>query len=251
MSALIGSTGFVGGHLQRDFKFTYMYNRKNISEIQDLSTDLLICAGLPAEKWQANSDPESDWSNMANLSQNISSVKANYAILISTIDVYQPAIDVTEDSQVGLNGSEAYGRNRAWFEMFFKSTFSNHLIIRLPGLYALDLKKNFIFDLLNSRYDQIKKVNPNSTFQFFDITSLGEIIRVCQENSLSELNLATEPVTAQEVARLFDVKLSEDRKPINYRMKTKNYDIFGGQGGFIKTKEDVLRGITKLAQGGN
>ena len=247
MSALIGSTGFVGGHLQKDFEFSHKYNRSNISEIKGLNTDLLICAGLPAEKWKANSDPASDWSNMANLAQNISSVKAKSAILISTIDVYQPALNVTEDSPLSLNGKEAYGRNRAWFELFFKATFPNHLVIRLPALYAPNLKKNIIFDLLNSRRDQIKKVHRDSTYQFFDITLIGEIIQLCIQHRLSELNLATEPVTVQEVATLFNVSLDANGTQINYQMKTKNYDIFRGQNGFIKSKQEVLNGIMKLA----
>ena len=140
MSALIGSTGFVGGHLQKDFHFTHMYNRSNISEIQGLDTDLLICAGLPAEKWKANNDPESDWSNMVSLAQKISSVKADKAILISTIDVYQPALEVTEEDRPNYDGEGAYGRNRAWFESFFDSQFSNNIILRLPGLFANNLK---------------------------------------------------------------------------------------------------------------
>jgi nucleoside-diphosphate-sugar epimerase len=249
MSALIGSTGFVGGHLQRDFEFTHKYNRSNISEIRGLNTDLLICAGLPAEKWKANNDPESDWSNMANLAQNISSVNAKSAILISTIDVYQPTLNVTEDSPLDLNGKEAYGRNRAWFELFFKATFPNHLIIRLPGLYAPNLKKNIIFDLLNSRKDQFEKVHRDSTYQFFDITLIGAIIRLCQKNGLSELNIATEPVTAQEIATLFNVTLSTSGTQVNYQMRTKNSNIFGGKDGFIKPKEEVLNGIIKLAHG--
>jgi dTDP-4-dehydrorhamnose reductase len=246
MSALIGSTGFVGGHLQKSFEFTYTYNRANISEIQGLNTDLLICAGLPAEKWKANNDPDADWSNMANLAQSVSSVNADLAILISTIDVYQPAADVTEDSRTDLTGKEAYGRNRAWFELFFKATFSNCLIIRLPGLFADNLKKNFIFDLLNAKHDQIEKVNPKSSFQFFDMTKIDNVIQACRENNLSELNVATEPVFAEEVAALFNVALRGNANPVTYRMKTKNDLIFGGQNGFIESKEEVLKGILGL-----
>jgi hypothetical protein len=248
MSAIIGSTGFVGGHLQKGFEFTHRYNRANISEIQGLNTGLLICAGLPAEKWKANNDPDLDWSNMANLAQLVSTVSAELAILISTIDVYQPAVDVTEESQTDLIGKEAYGRNRAWFELFFKATFSNHLIIRLPGLFAENLKKNFVFDLMNAKYDQIEKVSPKSSFQFFDITKINDIIKVCKENKLSELNVATEPVFAEDVAALFNVALRSNPNAINYRMKTKNDIVFGGQNGFIESKEEVLKGISKLVR---
>lgn len=246
MSVLIGSTGFVGGHLQRDFDFTHMYNRSNISDIQGLETDLLICAGLPAEKWKANSDPQSDWLNMANLAQKISSVKANKAILISTIDVYQPALEVTEEDRPNYDGEGAYGRNRAWFESFFVSQFSNALILRLPGLFGSNLKKNFIFDLVNERTDQVLNVHSESKFQFYDIQGIWHLIEKCNEEEISLLNVATEPITAQEIASIFDVSLSCSGKKVEYLMKSKYFDIFRGKDGFLQDKAEVLKGISNL-----
>lgn len=246
MSVLIGSTGFVGGHLQRDFDFTHMYNRSNISDIQGLETDFLICAGLPAEKWKANSDPQSDWLNMANLAQKISSVKANKAILISTIDVYQPALEVTEEDRPNYDGEGAYGRNRAWFESFFVSQFSNALILRLPGLFGSNLKKNFIFDLVNERSDQVLNVHSESKFQFYDIQGIWYLIEKCNEEEISLLNVATEPITAQEIASIFDVSLSCSGRKVEYLMKSKYFDIFGGKNGFLQDKAEVLKGISNL-----
>jgi dTDP-4-dehydrorhamnose reductase len=246
MSALIGSTGFVGGHLQKSFEFTHTYNRTNIFEIQGLETDLLICAGLPAEKWKANMDPESDWWNMANLAQKISSVSAEKAILISTIDVYQPPLDVTEDDKPNYIGYSAYGRNRAWFETFFVSQFSNTLIIRLPGLFASDLKKNFIYDLIYNRSDQISNVHQNSKFQFYNVEGIWDLIQKCHENRISVLNVATEPVSAQEIADVFNITLSKSKDQIEYRMKSNHYKSFDGKNGFLQGKEHVLEGISLL-----
>ena len=246
MSALIGSTGFVGGHLQKNFEFTHKFNSANISQIQGLNTDLLICAGLPAEKWKANSNPESDWSNMANLAQMISSVNADKAVLISTIDVYQPAIDVTEENGPDYDGEGAYGRNRAWLESFFVSQFSDAIILRLPGLYADNLKKNFIYDLLNNRSDQVSNVHQESNFQFYDIRDIWQLIDKCVENNISLLNVATEPVSAQEIASIFDVSLNNYANKIDYRMKSKHSELFYGTDGFLQGKAEVLKGISKL-----
>jgi dTDP-4-dehydrorhamnose reductase len=246
MSALIGSTGFVGGYLQKSFEFTHTYNRASISEIQGLETELLICAGLPAEKWKANMNPESDWWNMANLAQKISSVRADKAILISTIDVYQPPVDVTEDDKPNYNGESAYGRTRAWFETFFASQFSNTTIIRLPGLFADDLKKNFIYDLIHNRSDQVSNVHQDSKFQFYNLEGIWDLIHKCEENQISLLNVATEPVSAQEVADIFNIDLSKSENKIEYRMKSKYYKSFDGKNGFLQTKEHVLEGISLL-----
>lgn len=246
MSALIGSTGFVGGHLQKGFEFTHTYSRTNISEIQDLETDLLICAGLPAEKWKANMDTESDWWNMANLAQKISSVSADKAILISTIDVYQPPINVTEDDKPNYIGESGYGRNRAWFEAFFTSQFSNSTILRLPGLFAGDLKKNFIYDLIHNRSDQFINVHQDSKFQFYHPEGIWDLIHKCEENQISLLNVATEPISAQEIASIFKVSLNSAASKINYGMKTKYAEIFNGSNGFLQSKVEVLEGISNL-----
>jgi dTDP-4-dehydrorhamnose reductase len=246
MSALIGSTGFVGSHLQKDFEFVNKYNSVNISEIQGLSTDLLICAGLPAEKWKANGDPKADWLNMAHLAQKISSVSADRAILISTIDVYQPALDVTEQDKPNYDGEGAYGRNRAWFEAFFVSQFSRTIVLRLPGLFANNLKKNFIFDLVNNRSDQVSSVHKESQFQFYDIQGIWDLINNCIENSISLLNVATEPVSAQEIANIFDVSLNSTANKVEYRVKSKYSKVFNGIGGFLQGKAEVLEGISKL-----
>lgn len=246
MSALIGSTGFVGGHLQKDFEFTHKYNRANISDIQGLKTDILVCAGLPAEKWKANIEPESDWMNMAKLSQTISTIQAEKAILISTIDVFQPAIDVNETSTTNLIGSDAYGRNRAWFEVFFRAKFPNSLIIRLPGLFAQNLKKNLIFDLLNQRADQYSKVDGESTFQFYDVTRISEVIKIGLKYNLPLINISTEPLTAQEIADIFKVQLSTGLKKQDYRMKSNHDYLFGGENGYLFSKEEIIRNISDL-----
>ena len=246
MSALIGSSGFVGGHLQKSFEFTHTFNRANISKIRGLETDLLICAGLPAEKWKANKDPESDWWNMASLAQNLSFVAAQKAILISTIDVYQPAIDVTEDDAPNYIGEDAYGRNRAWFETFFTKKFQNTLIIRLPGLFASDLRKNLIFDLINGRSDQLDQVNKDSIYQFFNVSKIWDVLNICINNQLTLLNLATEPVTAQEIAELFNVQLNATGSKVRYNMRSIHAETFKGRVPYIQSKEQILREISSL-----
>ena len=248
MSALIGSTGFVGGHLQKNFNFTHKFNRTNISEIQGLNTDLLICAGLPAEKWKANNEPELDWSNMADLAQMITSVNAERAILISTIDVYQPAFDVTENNSPDYNGEQAYGRNRAWFETYFSSHFPNAQIIRLPGLFAEDLRKNLIYDLKHRREEHFKNVNYKSQFQFFDITQIWEVINSCIQNDLSLLNVATEPISAQEIADIFDCRLGNSGKEITYNMRTIHATVFQKDKDYLMSREEVINGITRISR---
>lgn len=243
MSALIGSTGFVGRHLQKHLGFTHKFNRSNIAEIQGLDTNLLICAGLPAEKWIANNNPESDWYNMASLAQNLSNVKAEKAILISTIDVYQPPLNVTESQPPTLIGSGAYGQNRAWFELFFRNQFPNASIIRLPGLFGEGLKKNLVFDLINNNLEILANINPESEFQYFDLSRIWEVIEVSLEFEINLLNVTSEPIKAGEIADIAEFRLNGNQPPIKYDVQSIHYSKFNGTKGYLFTKETVLAEI--------
>jgi len=246
MSVLIGSTGFVGGHLQNSMKFDQAVHRSSIREIEGIETDLLVCAGLPAEKWKVNQDSQSDLLNMSELAKVLSTVRSKKAVLISTIDVYQPAINVDENDWPSLNGVDAYGRNRAWFEIFFRLRFPDSIVIRLPGLFAPDLRKNLIFDLLNEKKDQLLNVNGNSQFQFFNMVEIWQLIKMCLNTNVAILNAASEPVSAQEIATLFGVKLGTAAPQVNYDMRSIHDKEFKGEDGYLYSKEKILSQISSL-----
>lgn len=248
VSILVGSTGFVGGHLQSNIAFSKAFHKSDIHKIRGLKTNLLVCAGLPAEKWRANQDSVSDWSNTINLAESLSTVQADRAVLISTIDVYQPAINVNENNSPNLEGKDAYGRNRAWFELFFKSNFKSSIILRLPGVFGQNLKKNFIFDLLNNRLNQISTINRKSSFQFFNINNLSNLVQKSLKYDIEALNISSVPIYAQEIADLFDIKLSATSPLIKYDMQTVHHDKFGRNDGYVYGKQEILSDINQLRQ---
>ena len=57
---LVGSTGFVGGNLIDSHQFDSACHSSNIFEYFGTNPDLCIYAGVPAEMYLANSNPESD-----------------------------------------------------------------------------------------------------------------------------------------------------------------------------------------------
>lgn len=217
-----------------------------MAELTGRSVDLLVCAGLPAEKWRANKEPHADWRNMTQLAQVLATVTARRAVLISTIDVYQPAVRVDETLPPDFAGGSAYGEHRAWFEAFFASRFPDSTVVRLPGLFAPDLRKNLIFDLLHDRKDQWQAMNPTSRFQFFDTSRTWEMCQWAQAHAIPLLNVSSEPVTAQEVADLFGVTLSGDSAPAEYDMRSIHADDFGGHDGYLFGKDEVLSAIAAL-----
>jgi len=248
MDLLVGSTGFVGGHLLRRRYFDIAVHRPDVDEIRGTDVGLLVCAGLPAEKWKANLEPAKDWQNACALASALSAVTAQQAVLISTVDVYNPPIRVNEFSPTNLDPEAAYGSHRAWFEHFFRSRFPDALIIRLPGLYAPDVRKNLIHDLLNAKEDQFRKVSGRAQFQLFDVRELWDLIETALSMNLQSLNVAVEPVTAGEVAELIGVTLSSEGSAPLYDMRSIHAPSISGAKDYLYSRDAVLTGLELLRE---
>lgn len=149
MKALVGYTGFVGSNLLKETSFDKLYNSKNISKSFGTNPDLLLFAGLRAEKYLANKEPNKDFENVIEAIENIKKINPKIIVLVSTIDVYKTPINVNENSQIETEGLHPYGLNRYRLEKWVENNYENHLILHLPGLYGENIKKNFIYDLIN------------------------------------------------------------------------------------------------------
>lgn len=160
--ALVGYTGFVGSNLNAYGDFQNVYNTKNINEAFGLKPDILIYAGLRAEKYIANKFPERDFDNIQGAIQNIKKIKPKQLVLISTIDVYDKPNNVDENTEIKEENLAAYGKNRLYLEKWVQENINKYLILRLPGLYGINIKKNFIYDYI---YKIPKLLNEKKYFE--------------------------------------------------------------------------------------
>lgn len=151
MIALVGYTGFVGSNIYASGKekITHVYNSKNIEEAYGTQPELLIYAGLRAEKYLANHMPEKDLELILQAQENIRKIAPKKLVLISTIDVFKHPVNVDESADIDCENLHAYGLNRYRLECWVRQQYPDALIIRLPGLFGKNLKKNFIFDYIN------------------------------------------------------------------------------------------------------
>jgi hypothetical protein len=181
MIALVGYTGFVGSNIYASARnrIQGVFNSVNIEKAYDLEPEILIYAGLRAEKYLANNAPEKDLKLVAEAGRNIKKINPGKLVLISTIDVYKNPVGVDENSFVlsdgeftatgrgAVNGIQPYGLNRYYLETWVRENFPDALIIRLPGLFGLNIKKNFIYDYMNvipfmlkqDKMDELSKKN--------------------------------------------------------------------------------------------
>ena len=146
---LVGFTGFVGSNIDAKHDFTYRINSKNKEEAFGRCPDLLVYAGLRAEKFLANKDPEKDMDTIIQAFEQIKKIKPGKLVLISTVDVYKKPVDVDENTKVDTESLAAYGLNRYRLEQMVREEYEDALIIRLPGLFGKNIKKNFIYDYIN------------------------------------------------------------------------------------------------------
>ena len=149
MEALVGYTGFVGSNLASEHGFGALFNSANIKEAYGLKPGLLVYAGVRAEKYVADKFPEKDYENVRAAMENIERIAPRRLVLISTIDVYAAPRGVDETTPIQTEGLRPYGLNRLMLERWAAENVKDCTIIRLPGLYGANLKKNFIFDMIN------------------------------------------------------------------------------------------------------
>ena len=302
MTALVGYTGFVGSNIYASGEFEKVYNSKNIQEAYGTKPDLLIYAGLKAEKYLANIAPEKDMELIYQAEENISKINPRQLVLISTIDVFKRPKNVDENSIIDTVGLHPYGYNRYQLELWIRKNYPDSLIIRLPGLYGKNIKKNFIYDFINiipfmlnekkyqelydkdhelEKYYQLQNngfykvhvsegdreilknefrklgfsalsfTDSRSVYQFYDLGRLWSDIQTALKAGIRLWHPATEPVS---VAELYKFLAGEEFVnelngiPAYYNYRTIHDKIFGGQGGYIQTKESVMRSIKNFVE---
>jgi hypothetical protein len=301
MDILVGYTGFVGSNLCKKYNFDKLHNSKNIEEAFGTNPDLCVYCGVRAEKFLANSEPEKDFNIILNAIENIKKINPKNIVLISTADVYKNTVDVDENTLIETEGLQPYGKNRYYLEEWVKNNQKDYHIIRLPGLFGENIKKNFIYDLINvlpsmlsgEKYNELSKkdalikkhyvicgngfykcvfenehektlliqafekagfsalnfTDSRAVFQFYNLSYLWEHINISIAEKIRLLNMAVEPVCADEV--YFAVKgkhfVNEMAQAVpKYDLKTIHSDAFGGKKGYIFDRQEVLQDVTSF-----
>lgn len=175
MKALVGYTGFVGGNLAKQASFDLKFNSKNIGAAFGAKPDLLVYAGVRAEKYLANNNPEADMKLITEAEENIKKICPERLVLISTIDVFSKPCEVDETSEINEKELFGYGLNRYKLEEWVRKNYPNALIVRLPALFGEGLKKNFIYDLI----ERVPQMLKNSKFN--ELCTKLPMLKSCYE----------------------------------------------------------------------
>lgn len=247
--ALIGHSGFVGTTLLRQRSFDGLFRSTNIEDIRGRSYSLAVCAAAPAQKWIANREPEADYRTIDQLMQNLSTVRAERFVLISTVDVFKDSNGVDENSTVDTEGLHAYGANRHRLEKFVRAQFPGSLIVRLPGLVGPHLRKNVIYDFKHD--NNVAAIDTRGIFQFYPMANLWYDIEIALAAGIGLLHLTSEPISVADIARgAFGLDLDQKvvDSPASYDMRTVHAGLFGGSGSYQYDRGAVLLAARSYAQ---
>ena len=200
-SCLVGFTGFVGANLRDQIWFDEYVNRDNLDSIRGHSFRTIYFAAMPGSMWFANSHPQEDLKAYQLYKKALETVHAHRFVLISSMNVYGNAQNVTE---VDIpKPCTAYGRHRRLLEQFVQKHFQTHFIVRLPGLFGPHLKKNAVYDIAHNH--RLEHVNLATSYQWYDLQWLRTDLQKiwAQTGQRCEiLNITTPLVSTREIAAL-------------------------------------------------
>ena len=175
MIELVGYTGFVGSNIYAQGGIDRGFNSQNIAEAYGTQPDLLIYAGMRAEKYLANTNPAADLELVKQAQENIRRIDPKKLVLISTVDVLKAPNGKDEDAFIETDGLQTYGLNRYYLEQWVRENYPDALIIRLPGLYGQNIKKNFIYDYINVIPFMLREA------KFCELAQQAPMLRDCYE----------------------------------------------------------------------
>jgi hypothetical protein len=165
---LIGHTGFVGGALLRQTRFDACFNSANIAAIERQAFGTLVCAAAPGSMVEANRAPERDKAAIEALIARLDRVEAERFVLVSSIAVLADFAGRDDEGTQAYQQELAYGRHRRMLEAFVETRFPASLIVRLPALFGVGLRKNFLFDLLNPVPSMLTEAKRNALVEVLD-----------------------------------------------------------------------------------
>lgn len=249
MHALIGHSGYVGSTLNKQAAFGATYRSSNIGLIDGKKFDTIVCAAAPAQKWVANREPLADRQNIESLIAHLQTVSCNTFILISTVDVFKEPMNIDEATLVDETALHPYGLHRRLLEKFVESHFPNQLVVRLPGLVGPGLRKNVIFDFLNS--NNLHAIDSRGIFQFYPMVNLWFDIQTALRAKLRLVHLTAEPISVSDVSEQgFGKPFSQPltNNPATYDMRTRYATVFGSSGNYQYSRRETIQAIRAYEQ---
>lgn len=206
---VLGARGFVGSsfirHLARAESVELReVTRDSYAALAGVPSDVAIDASCNSKKYLAETDPVQDFEySVAHRMRTLRDFPASFHIHISTVDVYSDLASphaTAEDAVIDRQKQSHYGCHKLLAEELVRHYGNRWLILRLAGMVGAGLRKNPVFDILNSKPLHI---HPESRYQYMltdEVASIamslfhsglsGEIFNICGDGAISPAEIA-------------------------------------------------------------
>jgi hypothetical protein len=198
MIGIVGKSGFLGSNLAQRLDSAVDISKFSMDQLRSMHFESVYICAPSAKKYVVNSDPKQDMKDVKQIIERLCEIRMiKNLFLFSTIDVFANSLSSSEPSLKLTD--ESYGGNRAYLEDSLRSVFEKNLTIaRLCGLFGSKMVKNIIFDYKFQRFDQLKKYNPNSKYQYMDV-NLALDIALSSEFKGVSVNVVSEPTSIYQI----------------------------------------------------
>lgn len=222
--AIVGE-GLIGKRLAKFVNPTHTFNSKTLLDLPMNDYDTVYVAAPSGNRIWASENPGFDQASTGLLIRNLLVTRCNRIVLMSTGDT-----QVRPDT--------GYGKNRLELETAVRGRFSNHYIIRLPGLIGNDITKNILYDIKHQT-EWATKINTLTKQQWYPLDNLEQDITSILSNDQREVNLVSEPILNQDIVDQFK------QSTVNTTSPGINYDL----GPYTYTKEEIFEAISLYLRG--
>ena len=107
-------------------------------------------------------------------------------------------------------------------------------------------RKQLIDYFESVKFSALNFTDSRNAYQFFNLTQLWEIIEKCFNYSINKINIVSEPISIKELYRYLkgeEFNNEIGNQVLRYDLKTKYDTLFGGNDGYIYSKQFLLNDI--------
>lgn len=113
----------------------------------------------------------------------------------------------------------------------------------------VEVDKELIDKFIKNKFNALSFTNPESCFQYYNLSWLWKDIHRIIDLDIKKINLVTEPIYSKDLFESVYNKKSDYSvlaRPVNYKLKSKYAELFGGKNGYMYSAEYVFNDLEKF-----
>lgn len=251
MIFIIGGNGFVGSAFRRYCEKNQLEHvvltRQNYDNYVGKGCDILINSNGNSKKFFATKNPREEFmASVVSVMDSLRDFNFKTYVYLSTSDVYPDCSSqelTRENSEIDVEKQSIYGFHKYIAEQYVIHAAKEWLIVRQGGFVGQGMKKNAIFDILNTGK---LWVNPESEFQFIRTDESADLVfQLLNKRVINEIvNLTAKgTIKLTQVAKILkkNIVYAGNDDPLRYEISTEKASKWLSLPSTIESVSDFLK----------